>query len=181
MLSCAVLALSFAAPPSNVVVLDSDNFDRMTKEGVWFIKFYAPWCGHCKRMAPVWEQLAKKLEGSGIRVAKVDADGETEIGEKFHISHYPTLKILEGLMYGTGVDGAAEPGLLVNALHWHADDRCSFLPRWHDDRLQRGYFTRCGVFVSRSHLRFFSPKTALEAEKGACMLTCACVLHVSAT
>ena len=80
------------------MVLDSDNFDRMTKEGVWFIKFYAPWCGHCKRMAPVWEQLAKKLEGSGVNVAKVDADGETEIGEKFQIAHYPTFKVLEGIL-----------------------------------------------------------------------------------
>ena len=72
-----------AAPPSDVVVLDSDNFDRVTKEGAWFILFYAPWCGHCKRMAPVWEQLATKMKGESVRVAKEDADGETEIGEKF--------------------------------------------------------------------------------------------------
>jgi protein disulfide-isomerase-like protein len=84
-----------AAPPSDVVVLDSDNFDRVTKEGAWFILFYAPWCGHCKRMAPVWEQLATKMKGESVRVAKVDADGETEIGEKFSIQHYPTLKMFE--------------------------------------------------------------------------------------
>eukprot|EP00277_Geminigera_cryophila_P011408 CAMPEP_0179452280 /NCGR_PEP_ID=MMETSP0799-20121207/36177_1 /TAXON_ID=46947 /ORGANISM="Geminigera cryophila, Strain CCMP2564" /LENGTH=238 /DNA_ID=CAMNT_0021248067 /DNA_START=971 /DNA_END=1688 /DNA_ORIENTATION=+ len=92
----AVVSVSLAAPPSDVVVLDTDNFDRMTKEGVWFIKFYAPWCGHCKRMAPIWEQLAKRLLETGIRVGKVDADGETEIGERFTIQHYPTLKIFEG-------------------------------------------------------------------------------------
>ena len=92
---CLLLA-AHAAPPSDVVVLDSDNFDRVTKEGAWFILFYAPWCGHCKRMAPAWEQLATKMKGESVSVAKVDADGETEIGEKFSIQHYPTLKMFEG-------------------------------------------------------------------------------------
>jgi thiol-disulfide isomerase/thioredoxin len=65
-------------------------------------------CGHCKRMAPVWEELAKRLLDSGVRVAKVDADGETEIGEKFAIQHYPTLKVYEG---GKTVDYKGETSL----------------------------------------------------------------------
>ena len=111
-----------AAPPSDVVVLDSDNFDRMTKEGIWFIKFYAPWCGHCKRMAPVWEQLAQKMreEGGKIRVAKVDADGETEIGERFAIQHYPTLKVYEG---GKTTDYKGDTSL--DSLHRFASDYLS--------------------------------------------------------
>mmetsp|Transcript_31513 Transcript_31513/g.70911 ORF Transcript_31513/g.70911 Transcript_31513/m.70911 type:complete len:186 (-) Transcript_31513:306-863(-) len=90
-----LLALA-AASASDIVVLDSDNFDRLTKEGVWFIKFYAPWCVHCKRLAPVWEKLAKEMKGTPVRIGKVDADSDSELAEKFAIQHYPTLKIVDG-------------------------------------------------------------------------------------
>lgn len=80
---------------SDVVVLDDDNFDEHTASGDWFLEFYAPWCGHCKNLAPVWEDLATQAKAKGLRVGKVDCTQNKEIGSRFEVKGYPTIKFLK--------------------------------------------------------------------------------------
>ena len=79
-----------------------DKQTSMTKDGkAWFIKFFAPWCGHCKKLAPVWEELHQK-HGSEFNVAKVDCtqDDAKELCAQFQIRGYPTLMFMkEGKTY----------------------------------------------------------------------------------
>lgn len=68
-----------------------------------FVKFYAPWCGHCKSLAPAWEQLAEDMKGyDNLVVAKFDATTNEAIGVS--IRSYPTIILYpkdfkEGLKY----------------------------------------------------------------------------------
>jgi len=85
-------------PATPVVKLDKNNFEEQTKTGVAFVKFYAPWCGHCKRLAPTWEQLAQKFEAvDGVMIGHVDCTAGDNINKELCNSHgvngFPTLNI----------------------------------------------------------------------------------------
>lgn len=59
-----------------VLVLEDSNFDQaLATFDVLMVEFYAPWCGHCKQLAPKYKAAAKKLRESGtaVALAKVDA------------------------------------------------------------------------------------------------------------
>eukprot|EP01068_Selenidium_serpulae_P007317 Selendium_serpulae@DN4680_c0_g1_i1.p1 len=88
-----------------VVNLTDDTFEHDTQAtsgsttGDWFIKFYAPWCGHCKNLAPTWDTLAKELKGE-VTIADVDCTVQKSTASRFRIKSYPTLIFLrQGQMY----------------------------------------------------------------------------------
>jgi len=84
-----------AGGKSEVVELTDSNFDKTVMaddKNTWFLEFYAPWCGHCKALAPAWEETAYNLKGK-VKVAKVDATQERALASRFGIQGFPTLKL----------------------------------------------------------------------------------------
>jgi len=72
------------------VELTNDNFDATVAEGVTMVDFWAPWCGPCRMIAPVVEELAEDFEGKAT-IAKVNTDEQQEVAVKYGIRSIPSI------------------------------------------------------------------------------------------
>lgn len=89
------------AAGNTIIELTSTNFEHQTQSatgqttGKWFVKFYAPWCGHCQMLEPKWEELSSTVSQNhaddGIVVARIDASKYRDIGTRFGVKGFPTL------------------------------------------------------------------------------------------
>jgi len=70
--------------------LTATNFDESIKEGVALVDFWAPWCGPCRMLAPVIEELAADFDGKA-KICKVNTDEEQDIAVKYGIRSIPTI------------------------------------------------------------------------------------------
>lgn len=101
-MKCLLLALLLAwLPPSQpgAVQFDPDTMDATIRDYEFvFVNFYADWCRFSNLLAPLWDEgadlITKELAGRSVIVGKVDCDKHGELGTKFHISKYPTIKYI---------------------------------------------------------------------------------------
>lgn len=74
----------------DILYLNDTNFDEKSSEGVILIDFYADWCGPCRMLAPMLEELSKEMSGKAT-IGKVDIDAAQDTASKLGIHAVPTL------------------------------------------------------------------------------------------
>uniref|UniRef100_A0A7S4BLJ6 Thioredoxin domain-containing protein n=1 Tax=Chrysotila carterae TaxID=13221 RepID=A0A7S4BLJ6_CHRCT len=108
---------------SEVIELRSSNWHR-TKHGYWLVKFYAPWCGHCKKLAPVYEEVATfyhRTQSRSVSVAKVDGTQESSLLTTFDVKGYPTIVLLKDGQRVASFDGKRSFDGLTAFVRKHVD------------------------------------------------------------
>jgi len=95
-------------PPKDsgpVTVVTGRTFDELVtnSDKDVFIEFYAPWCGHCKQLAPTWDKLAEKFASvDSVRIAKMDATAN-DVPSSFEVHGFPTIYLLKANNKGSPV------------------------------------------------------------------------------
>lgn len=73
-----------------IVYFDDNNFDAKIKTGLTLIDFYADWCGPCRMLTPVLDQVAKDMQGKVV-VAKLDIDKNQKVAGTYQVTSVPTM------------------------------------------------------------------------------------------
>ncbi|CAG2107549.1 unnamed protein product [Medioppia subpectinata] len=109
----------------DVIELTDANFEEkvLKSDDLWLVEFFAPWCGHCKNLEPIWAEAATELKGK-VKIGALDATAHTSTAGKYNIKGFPTIKV-----FGSGKkDGSAEDyegGRAVNDIVNYALDKVS--------------------------------------------------------
>ncbi|OVA01123.1 Thioredoxin [Macleaya cordata] len=113
------------AEPSASVELNSRNFDELVikSKELWIVEFFAPWCGHCKKLAPEWKKAANNLKGK-VKLGHVDCDAEKSLMSRFNVQGFPTILVFgadkdspvpyEGARVATAIESFALEQLETN-------------------------------------------------------------------
>ena len=103
-----------------VLEINSDNFDNevLAHNGVMVVDFFANWCGPCRKLGPVLDDIAQEFEGK-VKVVKVNTDENLKITQEFSISGIPSVLIFKNGVAVERLVGLMQKSQLISNLEKH--------------------------------------------------------------
>ncbi len=98
------------------VELNASNFDSTIAEGVALVDFWAPWCGPCRMIAPVIDELAGDFDGKA-KICKVNTDEEQDVAIKYGIRSIPTILFFKNGQLVDQMIGASSKQVLSDKIN----------------------------------------------------------------
>ena len=106
---------------SNAVAVTDSNFEQEVEQasGLTIVDFWATWCGPCRMIAPILEQLSTEYEGR-VKVTKLDVDANIKTGSRFNVRSIPTLLFFKDGKQVDQIIGAVPKARIEAVLQKHA-------------------------------------------------------------
>jgi thioredoxin 1 len=98
------------------IELNNTNFEETVNEGVALVDFWAPWCGPCRMLAPIIDELAKEFEGKA-KICKVNSDTEEELAAKYGVRSIPTILFMKNGKVVDQLIGASPKQVFVDKIN----------------------------------------------------------------
>ena len=98
------------------IKLTDANFDETVNEGITLVDFWAEWCGPCKMIAPILEEVSEEFEVK-VKIAKLDVDSNPVSSAKYGIRSIPTMVTFKDGKMVDGISGAVPKQIIINKLN----------------------------------------------------------------
>ena len=100
---------------SKVLYLNDENFDAETAEGIVLVDFWAEWCGPCKMLSPILDQIAEEIDGKA-KVVKINAEESMNLAKRFSVRSIPALYVMKDGEIVKNLPGVHDKTALIKAL-----------------------------------------------------------------
>lgn len=100
------------------IELTAENFDTTVEKGVSMVDFWAPWCGPCRMIAPVIDELAAEFEGKA-NICKVNTDEQQDLAVKYGVRSVPTILFMKDGEIVDQVIGAQSKQAFADKINAH--------------------------------------------------------------
>lgn len=102
-----------------ILNVTDQNFDETIKKGLVLVDFWAPWCGPCRMIAPILEEL-NNMEGHRVTIAKLNVDENPATAARYSIMGIPTLKLFKNGIEVKTIMGVQPLGVLQQLVAQYA-------------------------------------------------------------